>query len=61
MMEVIKVRDVITFEGTTVDEVQTAFRDSVDDYLDFLCPMGRVAREAVFGEVRPSPIRRVTP
>jgi predicted HicB family RNase H-like nuclease len=33
--EVINVRDVITFEGTSVDEVQTAFRDSVDDYLEF--------------------------
>jgi predicted HicB family RNase H-like nuclease len=33
--EVINVRDVITFEGTTVDEVQQAFRESVDDYLDF--------------------------
>ncbi len=33
--EVINVRDVITFEGTSVDEVQKAFRESVDDYLDF--------------------------
>lgn len=33
--EVINVRDVITFEGESVDEVQKAFRESVDDYLDF--------------------------
>src|SRR5450759_480385 len=33
--EVIKVRDVITFEGASVDEIQKAFRESVDDYLDF--------------------------
>ncbi|MCX6039199.1 MAG: type II toxin-antitoxin system HicB family antitoxin [Chloroflexi bacterium] len=33
--EVINVRDVITFEGLTVDEIQKAFRESVDDYLDF--------------------------
>ncbi len=33
--EVINVRDVITFEGASVDEVQTAFRESVDDYLAF--------------------------
>lgn len=33
--EVINVRDVITFEGESVDDVQKAFRDSVDDYLDF--------------------------
>ncbi len=33
--EVINVRDVITFEGTSVDDVQKAFKESVDDYLDF--------------------------
>ena len=33
--EVINVRDVITFEGESVDEIQKAFRESVDDYLDF--------------------------
>ncbi|OGO35391.1 MAG: hypothetical protein A2W35_01270 [Chloroflexi bacterium RBG_16_57_11] len=33
--EVINIRDVVTFEGETVEEVQQAFRDSVDDYLAF--------------------------
>ena len=33
--EVIKTRTVITFQGTTVDEIETAFKDSVDDYLDW--------------------------
>ena len=33
--EVINVRDVITFEGTSVDEIQKAFRESIDDYLAF--------------------------
>ena len=33
--EVINVRDVITFEGRSVDEIQKAFQESVDDYLDF--------------------------
>jgi predicted HicB family RNase H-like nuclease len=33
--EVINVRDVITFEGTSVEELQRAFEESVDDYLDF--------------------------
>ncbi len=33
--EVLETRDVITFEGTTVKEVERAFRDSVDDYLEF--------------------------
>ena len=33
--EVINTRDVITFQGTTVDEIETSFRDSVEDYLDW--------------------------
>ncbi len=33
--EVLDTRDVITFEGTTVEELEAAFRESVDDYLDF--------------------------
>ena len=33
--EVINTRAVITFQGTNVDEIETAFRDSVDDYLDW--------------------------
>ncbi len=33
--EVIGTRDVITFQGKSVDEIEAAFQDSVDDYLDF--------------------------
>jgi predicted HicB family RNase H-like nuclease len=33
--EVINLRDVITFEGTSVRELERAFEESVDDYLDF--------------------------
>jgi len=33
--EVVGIRDVITFQARSVDEVEQAFRDSVDDYLDF--------------------------
>ena len=32
---VINTRDVITFEGTTVDQLRRAFIDSVEDYLEF--------------------------
>jgi hypothetical protein len=31
--EVIDLRDVITFQGTSVEELKSAFQDSVDDYL----------------------------
>lgn len=33
--EVMNTRDVITFQGTTVDELKKAFEDSIDDYLAF--------------------------
>ena len=37
---VINTRDVITFHGKTVEEAQQAFRDSVDDYLEFCASLG---------------------
>ena len=33
--DVINTRDVITFEGESVIELEQAFRDSVDDYLNW--------------------------
>jgi predicted HicB family RNase H-like nuclease len=33
--EVVGIRDVVTFQGRSVKEIEKAFRDSVDDYLDF--------------------------
>lgn len=33
--KVINLKDVITFEGETVNELERAFHDSVDDYLAF--------------------------
>jgi len=33
--EVINTRDVITFQGASVRELRKAFKDSVDDYLEF--------------------------
>jgi predicted HicB family RNase H-like nuclease len=33
--EVVDTKDVVTFQGRSVDEIVQAFRDSVDDYLDF--------------------------
>jgi len=38
--EVINLRDVITFEGETVNELKQAFQDSVDDYLRFCSERG---------------------
>ena len=33
--EVINTRTVITFQGTSVDEIEREFHNSVDDYLDW--------------------------
>jgi predicted HicB family RNase H-like nuclease len=33
--EILDTKDVITFQGTSVDEIEKAFRGSVDDYLAF--------------------------
>jgi len=38
--EVINVRDVITFQGESVQEIRQAFRDSVEDYLEFCAERG---------------------
>ena len=39
--EVIDTKDVITFQGTTVTEIEKAFRESVEDYLDFCSSRGK--------------------
>lgn len=33
--ELLDLRDVITFQGTSVEKLEKEFRDSVDDYLEF--------------------------
>lgn len=33
--EVINTKDVITFQGSTVKELKKAFKESIDDYLEF--------------------------
>ncbi len=48
--EVINVRDVITFEGASVDEIKKAFRESVDDYLDFCVQRGESPEKPFSGK-----------
>lgn len=45
--EIVGIRTVITFQGTTVDEIETAFKDSIDDYLDW-CKKRRKTPEKPF-------------
>ena len=47
--EVINLRDVITFEGITVEELRQAFHDSVDDYLEFCADRGEDAEKPYSG------------
>jgi len=39
--EVLGLRDVVTFRGASVKELQKSFKESVDDYLDFCKRMNK--------------------
>lgn len=45
--EVLGVRDVVTFQGTSVDELEQAFKDSVDEYSDFCKELERAPEKLV--------------
>ena len=49
--EVIGTRDMITFEGESVAEVQVAFRESVDGYLEFCEDRGREPDKLFSGKI----------
>lgn len=42
--EVVNTRDVITFQGKTVDEIEKAFQESIDDYISW-CEQDGVSPE----------------
>lgn len=48
--EVIGLRDVITFQGTTVEEIKRAFKESVDDYIDFCAQLGHAPEKPFTGK-----------
>ncbi|CAN5503836.1 type II toxin-antitoxin system HicB family antitoxin [soil metagenome] len=49
--EVLDLKDIVTFQGTTVDEIEEAFRESVDDYLDFCRERGEEADKPFSGRL----------
>jgi len=55
--EVIGLRDVITFQGKTVETLQEAFRGSVDDYLEFCAKRGEKPEKPFTGKF----VVRLTP
>ena len=48
--EVINLRDVVTFQGETVAELEQAFRESIDDYLDFCKERGEEPEKPFSGK-----------
>ncbi|MCB1237014.1 MAG: type II toxin-antitoxin system HicB family antitoxin [Verrucomicrobiae bacterium] len=48
--EVVGLRDVVTFQGTSVEELRRAFEESVDDYLDFCASRGEEPDRAYSGK-----------
>lgn len=55
--EVVNLRDVITFEGTSVEDLKQAFRESIDDYLAFCAERGEEPEKPFSGKF----ILRVSP
>jgi predicted HicB family RNase H-like nuclease len=49
--EVLHLRDVITFQGSSVAELETAFRESVDDYLAFCAERGETPEKPYSGKL----------
>ena len=50
--EVSGIRDVITFQGRTEAELRVAFRDSIDEYLNFCAERGRLPERPGSAETR---------
>ena len=48
--EVINTRDVITFQGKTVEEIKQAFRESVEDYLEYCVKLGQQPEKPFTGK-----------
>jgi predicted HicB family RNase H-like nuclease len=49
--EVLGLRDVITFQGRSLDELEEAFRASIDDYLEFCAERGEVPDKPFTGRL----------
>ena len=49
--EIVGIRDVVTFQGKSVEEVERAFRESVDDYLDFCRKRGEEPDKPCSGQI----------
>lgn len=50
--EVVGLKDIITFQGTSVDELEQAFHDSIDDYLEWCKERGENPEKSFSGHLR---------
>src|SRR5262249_37372547 len=55
--EVINTRDVVTFQGVSVQELRKAFRESVEDYLDFCAERDEEPEKPLSGQY----VTRISP
>lgn len=49
--EVLGLKDVITFQGKSVDELEQAFKDSIDDYLEYCMELKRKPEKPFSGKL----------
>lgn len=49
--EVVDLRDVITFQGNSIDQLKQAFRESIDDYIAFCEERGEVPEKPFSGKL----------
>jgi predicted HicB family RNase H-like nuclease len=45
------IRDIVGFHGSTVDELQAAFRESVDDYVTACAKLGQTPQKPASGKL----------
>jgi predicted HicB family RNase H-like nuclease len=50
--DVIGLKDVVTFQGQSVQELEQAFKDSIDDYLEFCASRGERPDKTFSGNIR---------
>lgn len=48
--EVLGIKDVVTFQGTSVKEIETSFKDSIEDYLSFCTERGETPDKPFSGK-----------
>lgn len=48
---IVGIKDIITFHGDSVSEIHQAFKEAVDDYLDFCSQVGQSPQKPFSGKI----------